>query len=160
MQTVEIQIYTFEELSDKAKDKARDWFKSGMEYPWYSESIDSIRGFVGYFGAELKDWSIGSGCGHDFIKTNASNEHFRGKKLSEFSLGCHDGWWLDGVIWDEFYKQFKRTGDAKYAFEQALECALSAIVRDIDYHYSDECVDDTLTLNEYQFTADGRIFNR
>ena len=81
METIEVVIYTFDELEDEAKEKARTWYRDGLEYPWFSEAIDSIRAFVKHFGAELKDWQIGGGSGRDYIKTDATNENFRGVKL-------------------------------------------------------------------------------
>ena len=158
MEVIEVEIYTFDELDDEAKEKAREWWRSDLDYPWFSESIDSIKDFCGYFGVTLKDWQIGGGSGRDYIKTDASNNNFRGKKLSEFSRGAHDGWWLDAILWDEFYDQFKKTGDAKYSFEQALEEAICVIQRDIDYQYSDESVDENLRINEYKFTKEGKVW--
>ena len=57
-----------------------------------------------------------------------------------------------------FYEDFKKTGDALYAFQQALESALSAITKDIDYQYSNEAVDEMLIINEYEFTEDGKRY--
>ena len=57
-----------------------------------------------------------------------------------------------------FYEDFKKTGNALYAFQQALESALSAITKDIDYQYSNEAVDEMLIINEYEFTEDGKRY--
>ena len=51
MEIIEITIYKFDELDDKAREKARAWYRDGMEYPWFSEAMDSIRAFVKHFGA-------------------------------------------------------------------------------------------------------------
>jgi hypothetical protein len=32
MKTQEIQLYTFDELSDRAKEKARDWWRNGLDF--------------------------------------------------------------------------------------------------------------------------------
>ena len=160
MEVIELEIYTFEELTERAKEKAREDYRNNLDYPWFSESIDSIRAFASHFGVTLKDWSLGSGCGRDYIKTDASNANFRGIKLSDIDReATPTGYCLDSDLWYEFYDQFKRTGDAKYAFEQALEAAISAIQRDIDYQYSDESVDETLTINDYRFTKEGKVWN-
>lgn len=159
METIEIEIYTFEELDEQAREKARSWYRDGLDYPWFSESIDSIRAFADYFGVTLKDWQIGGGSGRDYIQTDATNANFRGVKLDDINRDyMPTGYALDCDLWHEFYDQFKKTGDAKYAFEQALEEAICAVQRDIDYQYSDECVDETIKINDYRFTKDGRIW--
>ena len=52
MRTETIKIYTFDELSDESKEKARDWWREGgLEYDWYESvysdfvSICEILGF-------------------------------------------------------------------------------------------------------------------
>lgn len=159
MEVIEIEIYTFHELSESAKERARADYRDGLDYPWFSESIDSIRAFANHFGVTLRDWQIGGGSGRDYIHTDASNAHFRGVKLSDIDReATPTGYCLDCDLWYEFHDQFKRTGDAKYSFEQALEAAICAIQRDIDYQYSDEAVDENLTINDYKFTEDGRLW--
>ena len=160
MEIIEVTIYTFDELNDTAKEKAREWYREDLDYPWFSEAIGSIRAFVKHFGAELKDWQIGSGSGRDYIKTDATNENFRGVKLKDIHKDyMPTGYCLDADLWGEFYRVFEKTGDAKYAFEQALEEAISGIQRDIDYQHSDECIDETLRINDYKFTEEGRVWN-
>lgn len=157
MEKVEIEIYTFDELDDTAKEKAREWYRDGLEYPWFSEAIDSIRAFCNHFNVALRDWSLG-GCG-DYIKTDATNANFRGVKLADIDREyMPTGYCLDCDLWYEFHDQFKRTGDAKYAFEQALEAAMRAIQKDIDYQYTDEAVDENLIVNEYKFLKSGKVW--
>lgn len=160
MEIIEVAVFSFDELGEEAKEKARSWYRDGLEYPWFSESLGSIRAFVGHFNAELKDWSLGSGSGRDYIHTTATNENFRGVKLKDIDKNyMPTGYCLDADLWGEFFEVFKKTGDAKYSFEQALEQAIIGIQRDIDYQFSDECIDDTLRINDYQFTENGRIWN-
>ena len=158
METIEIEVYSFDELDDRAKERARDWYRNGLEYPSFSESLDSIRAFANHFNVTIKDWSLG-GYRYGYIKTDASNEHFRGVKLSSIDRNyMPTGYYLDCDLWQTFYDEFKRTGDAKYAFEQALETAIVSINNDIDQQYSDESVDDCLTINEYKFLANGEFW--
>lgn len=39
MRTVETKVYTFDELSDRAKERARDWYRDGMETDDYAEYV-------------------------------------------------------------------------------------------------------------------------
>lgn len=158
MREITITLYTFHELDETAKARARDWLRNGMEYPWFSESIDSIRAFVTRFGANLGDWSLGE-RGRDYIKTDITAAHFRGLKLRDFSPDeMPTGYCLDTSLWGTFHQEWKRTGDPMYAFEQALEAALSDIAADVEWHYGDEAIDECMDCNNYQFTQEGKFF--
>jgi hypothetical protein len=41
MKTKTITLYTFDELSDKAKEQARNWFREGnFDYAWWQFTYD------------------------------------------------------------------------------------------------------------------------
>lgn len=162
MRVVEEKIYQFEELEDEAKERAREWWRGVADYPFHDENIKSIKEFCAHFGVTLKDWAIyGRG---EHLTTNAENCHFRGytladsKALSTRGYFPDSGLWLDGTMIQSFYEDFKKTGDALYSFQQALESALRAITEDIDYQFSDEAVDEMLIINEYEFTETGKRY--
>jgi hypothetical protein len=158
METIEINLYAFDELDDEAKERARDWWRDGLDYPWFQESIDSVRTFIEHFGADLRDWNMGE-RGRDYIKTNINKAHFRGHKLKDYSPDyMPTGYCLDATLWGTFHKEWEATSDPMYAFRQALEAALSDIASDIEYQYTDEAVDESLRINEYRFTEDGRLY--
>ena len=157
MRVLTVEAFRFQDLEDEAKERAREWYRNGLDYPWFSESIDSIRAFAKHFGVSLMDWEIGGG--RNYIKTDATNANFRGVRLDSINRDyMPTGYCLDADLWEAFYDEFKKTGDAKHAFEQALEAALCAVQRDIEYHYSDEAVDESLRINEYEFNSNGSIF--
>ena len=162
MRIVEEKIYLFEELEESAKESARDWWRNTTDYPFHDENIKSIKAFCGHFGITLKDWAIyGRG---EHLTTNAENCHFRGfnlakaKELADRGYFPESGLWLDGTMIHSFYENFKKTGDALYAFQQALESALCSITEDINYQFSNEAVDEMLTINEYEFTENGKRY--
>ena len=157
MRVLTVEAFRFQDLEDEAKERAREWYRNGLDYPWFSESIDSIRAFAKHFGVSLMDWEIGGG--RNYIKTDATNANFRGVRLDAINRDyMPTGYCLDADLWEAFYDEFKKTGDAKHAFEQALEAALCAIQRDIEYQYSNEAVDESLRFNEYEFNSNGSIF--
>ena len=39
MRVVETKVYTFDELSDKAKEKAREWYRENDDFSFYAECI-------------------------------------------------------------------------------------------------------------------------
>ena len=159
MEIIEVTVFSFDELGDEAKEKARSWYREGLEYPWFNESLASIRAFVEHFGGSLTNWSLGSGSGRDYLKTDIGASNFRGLKLKDFSPdNMPTGYCLDCDLWGTFHKEWKQTSDPLYAFQQALEAAICAVQRDIDYQFSDECIDETLKINEYQFLETGKVF--
>lgn len=58
MKQVTINLYEFSELSDKAKQRAREWYIRDFEYPWAHEAIESVKRLAGRFNARLVDYEI------------------------------------------------------------------------------------------------------
>jgi hypothetical protein len=157
MQVVEIQIFHFNELEERAKEKAREWYRVSCDYPWYDEAMDSLRAFCDHFGVKVRDYSIGDDRG--FVTTDAEQRHFRGVKLSEQVRDfMPTGLWLDCELFMHFYDEFKNTGDAKAAFEDALYNFTRAVRNDVDSYYSDETIEESMEINEWTFTADGKFY--
>ena len=158
MHTVEIQVFTFSELSDTAKEAARDWYRDGMDYAWSSEARQSLEHFCNRYGATLKDWSVGAYCPIDYT-LDAPPAVFRGLKLSELDRDAMPtGYYLDATLHTTFYDEWKRTGDPRAAFDAAIHAAFHAWREDWEYSLSNEAVDESLEINGYTFTANGRIF--
>ena len=159
MRTETITVYTFQELpTEAAKERAREWWRSDADcLAWGGESIDSIRAFCDEFSVTLKSWEV-SPYASPHYSTDAENRHFRGRKLREFTReAMPTGYCLDCALWQTFYDEFKRTGDAKAAFDSALWAAFKAWRDDMEYQLSDECVDELLEINGYEFTEAGTI---
>ncbi len=154
-----INTYSFSELSEEAKSRALDDYRSsGFEYAWQDENRDSLNAFCALFGVSVKDWSIGT-YGHSYITTDADNSHFRGwnkakvNAIPEFLTG----YYLDCAFIEAFKKEFEKTGNALGAFNDAIDDGLSAWVEDLEDQESDEYIADFLTANEYQFFENGRM---
>lgn len=156
---VTVKVYRFEELSDDAKEIARDWWRNGMEFSWGDESLDSIRAFCAQFGIRLRNWNIGPFCPVDYELSEYDNSNFRGMKLRDFERECYPtGYCLDATLSIEFYDTFKKTGDAKRAFESAIHAGFIAWRDDMEYQTEPEHIDDCLIANDYEFTEDGSIW--
>lgn len=156
MRTETRTIYTINELTDDAKERARDWYRHGMEYHWSDESRESIEAFCKHFGVKLKDWEVGA-FGSINYTTDAENRHFRGLRLRDFNREhMPTGYCLDCDLWMTFYDQFKATGDAKAAFDAALWEAFKSWRNDMEHQHSDEYIDENLSINEYEFDEQGR----
>lgn len=159
MQTITVDIYTFDELDEAGQERAiSDWRASCTEYFWLDESLDSLKTFCQFFGVTVKNYSIGI-WGPSYVNTDAENRHFRGRKLREFDADyCPTGYCIDYAFWNNFYAVFKKTGDALRAFNDAIDAGVRAIVQDMEYQESDEYIAEHLSANDYRFTADGRVY--
>jgi hypothetical protein len=158
MRVVEEKIYLFHELDEGAKETARNWFKDGMEYPWFEDGIKSIRGFCDHFNIGIKDYEVGAFC-HSWMTTSAEGQHFRGLKLKNFDPDkMQQGYYLDFDLWREFYEVWKDSSDPLKAFNSAIDGAIRSIQQDWEYQYTDESVDENITINDYEFTEDGKRY--
>lgn len=66
--TIEVEVYKWEELSQTAKDRARDWYIEGMDYEWWDSVYEMIKENGYELGFCIDDirfsgfWSQGDGA--------------------------------------------------------------------------------------------------
>lgn len=156
MKTITINVYAFYELSESAKQKARDKYLTEYhEYSWLNEGKDSLKSFCEYFNVDLKDYSV-SPCSYSYVETNASNQNFRGVKLKTINRDyMPTGYCMDCSLWITFYDVFKATGNALQAFNEAIDQWVKDMISDMKYQDSDEYIDEHMTINEYEFDEKG-----
>lgn len=98
MKKISVHLYQFDELDDKAKEVARDWFKK--DYPdhgWWGSVYDDAKEIATRLGIEIDKicfsgfWSQGDGAcftgtfrSADLIKT--TEEHFKSEYPTEEGL--------------------------------------------------------------------------
>lgn len=157
MRVIEKKVYHFDELSDKAKETARDCFRD-LDYAWSNEAKQSIETFCSAFNVSLLNFCVDAYYPFNY-ETDASNANFRGKRLSQFNRDyMPTGYCLDNDLWITFYDVFKSTGDAKQAFNAALDAGFRAWRSDMEYQTTDEYIDDHILLNGYEFYENGEMF--
>jgi hypothetical protein len=66
------------------------------------------------------------------------------------------GYCLDCDLWMTFFDEFKRTGNAKGAFDAAIDAGFKGWRNDLEGQLEDEYIDDFITANEYEFCEKGR----
>lgn len=155
MRTIQTKIYKFNELSDSAKEKAREWYRDCSDFPWFDDYLASINAFCAEFSVKVTDYALGAdrGC---FIDTDATNANFRGLKLVNYNRdNVLTGFCADFDLRYAFYDVFKATGDALYAFKHAIESIQCTIRRDIEDSNSDAYVDESIEGSQYEFTDTG-----
>jgi hypothetical protein len=158
MRTIEIDVFTYAELEGKAKERARDWYLTGQDYPWWHESLEAIEGFCDLFNVKVKKYSVGA-FENSWLTTSASNENFRGwgkAQINALKDKSITGYYIDCILTDALIEMYALNGDAKNSFEYAIEKAVRAIRDDMEYQYSEEAVIDSMEANHYEFDQHGK----
>lgn len=148
-------LYQFDELNEDAQQKALEDARRWYEFGWCAEYRQSLLAFCDEFGVTMKDWRTGPWENPDYSH-NAENSHFRGRKLREFNPErMPTGFCADCELWGTFYREFKRTGDPKGAFDSALWEFFKAWAADWEDSLSDEQLGEYLQANGHEYTEDG-----
>lgn len=153
MRTKTIELFQFDELSDEAKEKARDWWrKTDLEVQDASNQIQEDAEQIGLRIKCLDDNRPNEG---EFA---VSARHTMRTILAEHGNMC------------ETYKTAQRyqfsleKDDETEAYENSAHEFLHDLLEDyrvmlnkeIEYRYSNECIDESIRANEYEFTIDGK----
>ena len=156
MRTITKQVFFLSELSDHARSKAIETMRNWDHiYGWSDDSLQSIRAFCDHFGVTLKNHCVGPWSPVEY-ETDATNSNFRGVKLRDIDPEkMPTGYCLDCTLWETMHREFKRTGDALYAFDQALYAGFCEWRKDWEDAYSDEQLTEFAAANGYEFNEDG-----
>ena len=127
MRTIQVKVLTFNELSDAAKEVARDWWRTAeRSYPaWLDEHHDSMKAALKHRSDAnaLKDSAEGNWTGYTADGVFADNWDGTGDVPAECVIRS---WYAD-------------------AFESELESRMSV-----------EYVDDAILANDYEFYESGK----
>lgn len=151
--TKQITLYSFSELSESAKERARDRYRQHyLDYEWWEstyedaariglkiKSFDVDRGDV---KAELTE-SVGEVCRRIIA------DHGKECRTYKTALQFFSSKRLDKGVGNEAYP-----GEFCYSLAQDY---LFILRDEYEYQMSDECIDEMLVENEYEFYEDGRL---
>jgi len=174
MREVIEKVYKFAELTEKAKEKAREWYRQGNEYPWADEQRASLRAFEREFPIKVRVWAVGA-WGYSYCIGDVSDnldDHERemtGPELVAHLLEYHGkvvdvkGNGLTGSCTDEGLLspmwEIIEKGTTDLTYEQLLkQCLMNwakEYQKDIQWLDEDEQVDETIEANDYEFYEDG-----
>ena len=147
-----IQSYKFSELSDEAKEAAREWFRRGaLDYEWW----DFVYEDAARIGLKITGFDLGRGCKLDgklLVSPSACalailGDH--GKECDTYKLATSflaERRETRGPARVKLGEDFVR--DLRHEFWHILN-------REAEYRLSDECVDEDIEANEYDFDAHG-----
>jgi hypothetical protein len=167
---VERTLYKFDELSDTAKDKARDWYLDwGPDYEWW----DSVYEDANMVGLIIKEFNIdrGSYVKAVFISSAEETAH---KIEKEHGEKCETRIDAENYLKERntLIETAPKNEDGDYADEMELDEKLDVLddeflktlqedyrimlQKGYEYLTNNESVDETLRANEYEFLENGK----
>lgn len=170
MKIIQTTVYTFDELSDKAKEKARDWYREGaLDYDWW----DSVYEDAANIGLKISEFDIDRAS---YVKASfmASAEETAHKIEEEHGENCET--FKDAKNYlkerDALINTAPKDENGEFADEYELDNKLDELdqeflktlcedyrimlTKEYEYLMSDESVDENIGANEYTFTETGK----
>lgn len=172
-----VKVFQFDELSEDAKEKARDWYRNGgLDYEWWDMDFEDFREELLEIGVETDTfWFALPPDRADYLVANkpsivdprkllkASGVDLRTKAardilnyeadlsigLNQYGSGSHQSHYVSADNEEIADKVEEFFTDKLHEFKVRLE-------NQQDYLYSDESVDENIRINEYEFTENGR----
>lgn len=151
-----ILVYQFDELDEKAKERAREWYRAGaLDYEWW----ESVYEDAARVGLKITGFDLGRAQSIDGELTMGAME-------SVSSIITSHGEECDThKLAERYYPQFLALDledeDAAQQLEDEYAHELKEeywhmLNAEMEYQLSDECVDETIRANEYEFLEDGK----
>jgi len=150
MKTKTINIYSFDELSEEAKEKAlQDYRERQTEIFWMDETIESLKGlFKNCSGVSLKDYSLDKYNSWIHIEfTNDEVEEFTGKRalawiennlLSNIRYKWGINYIKDRVWTSDCVKSLRKDGYFIHLADTKKDCPFTG------YYADDDLLDDLI----------------
>lgn len=154
--TVTYDIFTFEELSETAKNTAREWYRSlGIDFEWWESTYEDAENI----GLKISSFDCGrsneieidllSGFSISEVCQNILKDH-----------GAHCETYKTALsLYIDRHNGYTRKQGEDYKKEW-LGCIgedyLIMLRKDLEYLESDESVDENIKCNEYTFDENGK----
>lgn len=161
--TITKTVYTFDELSDPAKEKARDWYREGMfDYAWWESTYEDAE----RIGLAITSFDLDRNkCAKG--KLLLSPPEVIAAIVKEHGVACKT--YKTALRFADIYKQVAKDNagdDDKFLEENEAvnEEFLKALCEDYadmlqketEFMESDEQIDENIKANEYTFTETGK----
>jgi len=166
MREITVKLYKFDELDDRAKEKARDWYREACAYDnsaWTWETVQEDAKGVGLTIRSLDQHRANSGhfttdageCARAILANHGAKcETYKTAKAflekQEKLVALLDDRNETDAVSDELEEV------AEDFLNDILEDYRVMLEEEIEYQNSDEQVDESIRANEYEFTEDGR----
>jgi hypothetical protein len=175
--TIRTKVYKFNELNEDAKQKAIDTFYDiNVMFEWWDQEYEDAE----QIGCKIKGFDIdrGSYCDLEFTESAPQvadmilenhGETCETYKTAKQFLADRDALvekYSDGinknqVAEDNEYEFDNECDQLEEEFRKSLsEDYLIMLRHDYEYQTSKEAIVESIIANEYEFTKDGKLFNR
>ncbi len=153
-----IELYQFDELSDKAKEKAREWYREGMyDYDWHDGIYDNAKNI----GLEITEFDLYRsfyGCKGklvwDALEVAEAILKEHGEQCDTYKTALH---YLPTLKEENDNNLEDRREMTEEKFLNDLLKDYFKILKDeAEYLESNESVDENIKCNEYEFTKEGK----
>jgi Zn ribbon nucleic-acid-binding protein len=169
MKTLEVTVYEFDELNDKAKERAREWYLRGaFDYEWW----DSTYGDAARIGLEIRSFDL-DGRRHATGRLTKDATTVADLIIAEHGPDCETtkdalAFWRehDALVESAERDECGELADT-YALDEKLDELegefLKTLLEDYsillqkesEFMQSEEYIDDNIRANGYTFTGDG-----
>lgn len=147
-----IPVYTFQELSNKAKERAINRFRKSCDFPWNLDYRKSLQHFAKCLNLEIEDYNIG----YPRTYITANYRDLRGLTLKAAkTLKLSDGFCAGEGLQENFVSEFEKHGDSKAAADYALRKFAREWEEDNNYYFSDEGILEYLSNDDRHYLENG-----
>lgn len=156
MKTLQVNVYQYSELNEKAKEKARNWY---LEWQDFSFEWDSIKDDAKNVGLKLTAWDYGRYCEGEFIGS--------AKECAEAIIKEHGKTCETYKTATAFLGDIKKEQDEEKIEDREKNFLLSILEdyriladKNYDYMQSEEAIAESMEANEYTFLENGKRFQQ
>lgn len=156
MKTIELKLYQYSELNEKAKEKAREWYLRDLDFDSYWQFLKDDAKNI---GLNLKSWDYGRYLTAEFIGSAKEcaekilKEHV--KKCETYATAKHFLFLINRIKNEE-----KAEEREKYFLNKLSEDYRIMTDEQYDFCQSEEAIAEMMECNEWDFTEDGDFFSR
>jgi len=170
MRIIETKVYLFNELNEEAKENARNWWREiGLDYNWWDFTYQDAKNI----GLKITSFDLDRNrhAKGDFLLSanevaqNIMNEHGVQCETYKTASTFMEDW---QPIFSDYMDENSPNYESEMLEEVLLELEdnfLASLLEDYsimlqnEYEYllSDECIDENIIANEYEFTEAGVI---
>lgn len=169
METITLNLYSIDELSDDARERAIEHYRRYVTpdtIPWADEYRDSLTAFCEEFSIELDRDGDYWRSSMDENVLNLSGNRLRTYIVNNYSAILAGDCPFTGFCADESLllpiRQFVARPEPGTDFDDLLRTCCYSLSRawqnEQEYFFSDESILETIRINEYRFTENGKLY--
>lgn len=171
MKTIEIKLYSFDELSDDAKQKAIESLSDiNVDYNWWQWTYEDAKNIglkITSFDLDRRRHATGefilSACE---VAQNIFNQHGEMCETYKTATNFMEQWQpVFSNYLDETHKDYESRESEELMqeledefLESLLEDYSIMLQNECDYLQSDEAIIETIRANDYDFTENGKLY--